>query len=60
MPDLEGEAPEKYAENGTGDVARFTAEDPEGEPIIWSLTGTDNAAFTIVNGVLRFKEFPRL
>ena len=34
MPDLEGEAPEKYAENGTGDVARYTAKDPEGEPII--------------------------
>ena len=33
MPDLEGEAPEEYAENGTGAVARFTADDPEGEPI---------------------------
>ena len=33
MPDLEGEAPKKYAENGTGAVATFTARDPEGESI---------------------------
>ena len=33
MPDLEGEAPEEYAENGTRAVATFTAEDPEGESI---------------------------
>ncbi len=58
MPDLEGEAPEEYAENGTGVVARFTAADPEGEPIVWSLGGTDAAAFSIVNGVLRFKSSP--
>ena len=39
MPDLEGEAPEEYAENGTGAVATFTAEDPEGESItlvVWT------------------------
>ena len=27
----------KYAENGTGAVATFTAVDPEGESIVWSL-----------------------
>ena len=59
MPDLEGEAPEKYAENGTGVVARFTAEDPEGESITWSLaTGGDMEDFSIENGVLRFKSAP--
>ena len=58
MPDLEGEAPEEYAENGTGAVATFTAEDPEGEPIVWSLVGADMDEFTIVNGVLRFKSSP--
>ena len=58
MPDLEGEAPEKYAENGTGTVATFTAEDPEGESIVWSLDGDDMDEFTIVNGVLRFKSAP--
>ena len=59
MPDLEGEAPEEYAENGTGDVARFTAEDPEGESIIWSLTASgDSEDFSIENGVLRFESAP--
>ena len=58
MPDLEGEAPDEYAENGTGDVARFTAEDPEGESIVWSLAGNDMDEFTIVNGVLRFESSP--
>ena len=58
MPDLEGEAPEEYAENGKGTVARFTADDPEGEPITWSVSGVDSADFSIENGVLRFKSAP--
>ena len=29
--------PIKYAENDTGAVATFTAVDPEGESIVWSL-----------------------
>ena len=58
MPDLEGEAPEEYAENGTGAVATFTAEDPEGESIIWSVSGADSEDFTIENGVLRFLRVP--
>ena len=39
-------------------MARFTADDPEGEPIVWSLEGDDMDEFTIVNGVLRFKSSP--
>ena len=31
MPDLEGEAPEEYAENGTAAVATFTADGPGGQ-----------------------------
>ena len=59
MPDLEGEAPAKYAENGTGAVATFRAEDPEGESITWSLaTDDDLEDFSIVNGVLRFESAP--
>ena len=59
MPDLEGEAPEEYAENGMGAVATFTAEDPEGESITWSLAaGGDMEDFSIENGVLRFKSAP--
>ncbi|MCE2462694.1 MAG: hypothetical protein J4F46_02070, partial [Dehalococcoidia bacterium] len=26
----------EYAENGTGPVANFTAEDPEGQQVTWS------------------------
>ena len=58
MPELVGEAPEEYAENGTGAVATFTAADPEGKSITWTLGGTDAAAFSIENGVLRFMSPP--
>ena len=37
MPELEGPASVKYPENGTGQVATFTAVDPEGKSIVWSL-----------------------
>ena len=58
MPDLVGEAPEEYAENGTGAVATFTATDPEGKSITWTRTGADAAFFSIENGVLRFTSRP--
>ena len=59
MPKLEGDDPEDYAENGTGDVARFTATDPEGESITWSLDGVDRNLFMISkNGVLTFVNSP--
>ena len=59
MPDLEGDAPEEYAENGTGAVATFTAVDPEGESIVWSLAASDDMGdFSIENGVLRFMSSP--
>ena len=53
----------EYPENGTGAVATFTAVDPEGESIVWSLADDDNAApddelFDIENGVLSFKSSP--
>ena len=47
-----------YAENGMDPVATFTAVDPEGDAIIWTLTGADAEDFTITGGVLRFKESP--
>ena len=40
-PELTGEAPAEYAENGTTPVTTFRATDPEGEDIVWTLTGTD-------------------
>ena len=51
----------EYPENGTGAVATFTAVDPEGESIVWSLAaGGDMEDFAIENGVLRFKSSPTL
>ena len=58
MPKLEGNEPEDYAENGTGAVATFTATDPEGESITWSVSGGDMEHFALENGVLRFKSSP--
>ncbi len=57
-PVLTGEAPAEYAEDGTAAVTTFSATDPEGEDIVWTLTGTDAEDFTIVGGVLRFASTP--
>ena len=48
----------KYAENGTDDVADFSALDPEGQAIDWDVEGTDAADFEIDGGVLTFKKSP--
>ena len=58
MPDLEGEAPSKYAENGTAPVATFTATDPEGASIVWMLVGANASDFSIEGGVLEFTSPP--
>ena len=48
-----------YDENESGDVATFTATDPEGDSnITWTLAGTDSGDFTITGGVLRFASDP--
>ena len=47
-----------YAENNTAQVARYTATDPEGRTVIWTVTGTDADDFTISNGVLNFSPAP--
>ena len=48
-----------YAENGTGDVAAYSASDPEGDTdITWSLAGTDRGDFDITGGVLTFLNSP--
>ena len=49
---------EDYPENGTHTVAAYTAMDPEGEDIAWSLDGTDAADFDIQGGVLTFNSPP--
>ena len=54
------DGPIPYAENDTEPVATYTALDPEGTAIIWSLLGTDAGKFDIdINGgVLTFKQSP--
>ena len=63
-PVIEGDDPAPFEEGGTGIVARYTATDPEGQPIVWSITGSDsqdgegNDRFSITSGVLRFVNPP--
>ena len=47
-----------YPENGTNDVATYTATDPEGVSITWSLEGDDSSHFRISGGVLKFDSSP--
>ena len=49
----------EYAENGTDPVRTFTSTDPEGEGILWDVTGLDADDFSIDSrGVLTFKKSP--
>ena len=58
-PELSGETRIDYAENGSGAVETYSARDPEGEDISWSLEGTDAGAFEVSDGgVLSFREAP--
>ena len=57
-PEVEGERAPVYVEGGTGPVATYTASNPANVRLTWSVTGPDADAFTIANGVLRFKETP--
>ena len=53
-PTVTGPTTVDYPENGEGPVATYTATDPEGEAIAWSVSGTDHALFSITAGVLEF------
>ena len=57
-PPVMGEATVDYAENGAGPVATYTAVDPEGTAIKWSLAGLDAGDFSIDGGALSFKKSP--
>ena len=48
----------EYPENGDTAVATFTATDPEGKDIRWTLSGTDAGDFKIDDGVLTFASSP--
>ena len=47
-----------YAEGGTAPVAAYTAVDPEGESIVWTLASGGDDDFELDGGVLKFKETP--
>ena len=56
---LEGSAAMDYAENDIGDVAQYTATDPENSTITWDLAGEDESLFLISSsGVLTFVSSP--
>ena len=59
-PEVTGPSTVRYEENGTAPVYRYTATDPEGETVRWSLTGTDAEDFTIgeSDGRLQFRIDP--
>ena len=48
----------EYPENSTDPVIAFTATDPEGDSITWSVGGTDAYDFSVTDGVLKFKNSP--
>ena len=47
-----------FTENSMNLVATYRAEDPDGQVIVWDVTGRDADDFTIDGGVLRFAEPP--
>ena len=54
-PEASGRTSVSYPENGTADVATYTASDPEDGTITWPpLSGDDADDFSIVDGVLKF------
>ena len=56
--DIAGPSAADYAENGTDAVATYTADDQDGDAIVWSLGGNDAGKFSIDGGVLAFKDSP--
>ena len=58
-PVVTGDATVEYAENGTAAIATYTATDPEGATVTWSLTGADAEDFRVSSaGVLTFRTAP--
>ena len=47
-----------YWEGGSGPASEYTAVDPEGRPIQWTLSGQDHTAFSITGGTLSFASSP--
>ena len=59
VPAITGNAAIDYAENGTGRVGSYRAQDPEGEDVTWlPLTGNDAGFFLFSSGELTFSNAP--
>ena len=57
-PSITGPAAKSVAENTTS-VASYTASDPDGDAITWTLLGTDKSTFSLSSsGALSFKAAP--
>ena len=58
-PVISGESEREFRENSTSSVATYSARDPEGDSITWSVDGIDRDSFVITDrGQLYFKEPP--
>ena len=57
-PDVTGETRIDYDEGTNTTVATYTATDPDGKGIGWSLSGTDGGDFSIAAGFLSFGAEP--
>ena len=58
-PAVSGPEEVDYVENGIGQVAGYSADDPEDDDITWSLAGTDHGDFEIsASGELTFSQKP--
>ena len=59
-PEISGPVAVDFTEQTTGPVARYTARDPENDPIRWSVQDTDDWTFFQISrsGILSFSEPP--
>ena len=57
-PTVTGDTTIQVAENSGGNLATYTATDPEGLDVTWGLSGDDAGDFSIANGALRFQSTP--
>ena len=57
-PAVTGPAEVGYAENGDEAVATYTAAGLVNDPVLWTVSGDDGAAFAIADGVLEYLAVP--
>ncbi len=57
-PVVSGETYFEYEENSAGNLATYSATDPDREGLVWALSGTDSDAFDLSGQTLRFKSDP--